>query len=71
MHYPFLVLLFFAGLLGPGRPLVDVLLGIGVCAVLIAVAAPIDRFKLLIRGWLRSYGKGPSEFHAVTRVRVS
>jgi peptidoglycan/LPS O-acetylase OafA/YrhL len=57
MHYPFLVLLLFAGLLHPGRPMDDVFLGVGMCAVLIAVAVPIDKFKLVIRRWLRSYGK--------------
>jgi peptidoglycan/LPS O-acetylase OafA/YrhL len=56
MHYPFLVLLLFLGLLRPYHDLFNVLVTAGMCAVLIAIAVPVDAFKLVIRRWLRTLG---------------
>ncbi len=57
MHYPFLVLLLFLGLLRPHHDVINVLVTAGMCAVLIAIAVPVDAFKLVIRRWLRSLGR--------------
>jgi peptidoglycan/LPS O-acetylase OafA/YrhL len=56
MHYPFLVLLLFAGVLRPEHKVWGALAAAVMCSLLIVAAVPIDRFKLVLRRWLRSWG---------------
>lgn len=52
-HRPFLVVLFFLGLIGAVPLWRNILVVVAMCAVLVVASAPIDRFKNLIRRWLR------------------
>ena len=56
MHYPFLVLLLFSGVLRPEHRVRGVVAAVAMCLILIAAAVPIDGFKLILRRWLRSFG---------------
>ena len=55
MHYPFMLLLSYLGLLHRGHIVRNPLLMVAMCALLIAAAAPIDTLKNAIRRWLRGW----------------
>lgn len=52
MHYPLMVLATAAGLLQPHNPARDIAVAAAICLLLIALAGPLDRFKLQIRSAL-------------------
>jgi peptidoglycan/LPS O-acetylase OafA/YrhL len=54
MHFPLLVLLLYVGVVRPEHWTGNAVAGLGLCVLLTAAAVPVDRFKLLLRNWLRA-----------------